>query len=446
MEGKSASPKPRIPHPAEYGQRLNRQTLMKRIAIFGSYNSSCTGDMAILMGLANACRQIYGQNARLEALAAGKLNLETDFEQLGLGLPCKETKVIRPSLVWRAQKYLGRWMGLQDDPAAHLAQFKVRQTLKRADYLLIGGGNLIMDLYPFWPHLLNRVCQIARGLDIPYAFVGVGAGPISHESSRALLRECMQHARSIWFRDQESLAVCQRLLDMPNALVGPDLAFGLSDLCATRNSMGRGTVMAVNVAGVFGPSWPESDPVKYQAYLHSMGNLTKALTQVQNVTELVVYDSNRVADSQASKAFVNELHNAGVNATVTHLQKQMTVRETIDLCSRADLALVTRLHAGLLAHLAGCRLIAVDYQPKVANVMTEHGITNAFIDLNDLIDNRVSVANLPDLLAKSLDRRTVMGTGDVTQTLLSCLKTLDPALNQSGSATRSLPLALPNMY
>ncbi len=408
---------------------------MKRIAIFGSYNSTCTGDTAIFMGLANACRQIHGQNARLEALAAGTLNLETEFTQLGLGPPCNQTRVIKPSLVWRAQKRVGRWIGVQDDPAAQLVTKQVSQSLKRADSLLIGGGNLIMDIYPFWPHVLNRVCRIARSLDVPYAFVGVGAGPISLEISRTLLSECLQHARSIWFRDQHSLAVCQRMLDMPNAVVAPDLAFGLRDFCVPRNLMGRSRVMAVNVAGVFGPSWPEHNPKKYQAYLRAMGNLTKALSQVQNVTKVIVYDSNRTADSQASKAFVNELHNAGIVATVTHIQKQMTVRETIDLCTRADLALVTRLHAGILAHLAGCRLIAVAYQPKVADVMTEHGMTRAFIELNDLIGNRGTIADLPDLIAKSHSHRTLVGSDDVTSSLRSCLETLEPAHTDNGSAT-----------
>src|SRR5690606_26781202 len=75
------------------------------------------------------------------------------------------------------------------------------------------------------------------------------------------------------------------------------------------------------------------------------------------------------------------------NIHYKYVKGQLTVGELIKLCSQADIALVTRLHASLLATIAKCKIIAVAYQPKVNDVLSEAGISKNIIQIDSLISS-----------------------------------------------------------
>ena len=59
--------------------------------------------------------------------------------------------------------------------------------------------------------------------------------------------------------------------------------------------------------------------------------------------------------------------------------------EILDHFSMADIAIVTRLHAAILASIAGCQIMPVAYQPKVADVLIQEEIVRKAISLDELL-------------------------------------------------------------
>jgi polysaccharide pyruvyl transferase WcaK-like protein len=82
--------------------------------------------------------------------------------------------------------------------------------LSRADLLLIGGGQLLMDNRLGFPVKLANLTGLARHRQLPYALVACGVGRQWSPSARYLFGRVLRHAESVSVRDsfsQERLAV-----------------------------------------------------------------------------------------------------------------------------------------------------------------------------------------------------------------------------------------------
>lgn len=353
---------------------------MKKIAIVGSYNGTSIGDTAILLGLLSSIERVYGDSVCVNVLVMSPVNLTNECASLGIGVSVNEiviTEFHRPSnlkeifpLIYK--KVVNK---LFSGPAVKSSTLKV--ALSSVDHLIIGGGNLIMDLFPNHPHFIQVICDFAISQKVKYSFVGVGAGPINTKLGRNIFQNSLQNAEHIFFRDKKSLSLAQDYFSNLKFALMPDLALGID---TTQNSSIDNSVLLINVASVYGQGWLIQNKDKFEDYIQNLVEITKEIIKLNEFDKLILFYSNYPLDTFGGEAYLAELENEDISVEV--INRKLKVSEIISLGRGAKLALVTRLHAGIMAYLGGASIAAVAYQPKVADVLADSGISIRIFDMD----------------------------------------------------------------
>ena len=246
-----------------------------------------------------------------------------------------------------------------------------------------------MDLFPGSADLIERVCSISEKSGVPYCFLGVGAGPIAGESARAIFAKCLAGARSVTVRDQGSLDLCRGLLKCENAVRAPDIAFALQNSRRTNTRRGG---LAVNVAAVGDRTWPKPDEEQYRSYVAGIVRLVRAVIGECKPQRVEFVSTNGIVDDRALDDVRLELNRLRSGDTpVATVASCQSVTDVIEAFSRANLAITTRLHAGILAAVAGCRVLPVAYDRKVGAVLQEERIAPHAIELADICDEEWNI-------------------------------------------------------
>lgn len=81
--------------------------------------------------------------------------------------------------------------------------------MKNVDKVIIGGGNMLMDLSPVWPYILKDITNLAIRNQIPYEILFVGAGPIKHKKSKLIYRDILSNANKVSVRGDKSKRVLE---------------------------------------------------------------------------------------------------------------------------------------------------------------------------------------------------------------------------------------------
>lgn len=351
-----------------------------KIAIFGSYNGTSIGDTALLLGLLHGIAQAVPE-ARLTVLTMGPLDLSRDLALVGLVHPPRLVRAnIHPPAEWPLLRSL--WWRLSrlglplDTPFNHARVCKV---LADQDLLIIGGGNLLMDLFSTGLDLIENITHAAQATVTPYCFAGVGAGPLTQASSAARLALCLASAQHVVVRDTLSQALCTGTLHRADTHCAPDLAFALPS--HESNALYR-DALAINLAAVGAPTWPIRDEKGYQLYLDGMIRLVLQASAQIHPARLEIITTNPAVDRCAAEDLACRL--AGQTPLPVLMPVLRDVTDVLDAFAGAKLAITTRLHAGIMAALAGTPVLPVAYQPKVAAVLAEAGIAPQAIRLVDL--------------------------------------------------------------
>jgi polysaccharide pyruvyl transferase WcaK-like protein len=285
--------------------------------------------------------------------------------------------------------------------------------------LIIGGGNLLMDLFDENVRIIEAVCQAAMKAKVPYAFLGVGAGPIRSLDSQRRLGACLAGAAAVFVRDSESLALCRDILGRTDALKVADPAFAWPGLAAS--TMNDGGTIALNVASIGDRTWPWIDEVMYQAYVRGFVRLVRAAVRQFNAKRLILVATNIRVDCRATEQVAAELERemGEIDVSVA-LVPCADVTDALTAFSRANVAITTRLHAGIIAANSGCRVLPIAYDPKVRAVLKDEGVSANAIDLHALIDVAWSPERYLDCLANS----NPASQPDRTESVISAIETL----------------------
>ncbi len=388
-----------------------------KIAIYGAYNGTSVGDTAILVGLLRAISQVF-PDADVTVLTQGPIDFSRDASLCGLDRPptMVRTNVYRiaewplvQSLWWRLAR-----RGLA--PKIKFNKARCQSILKKQDVLIIGGGNLLMDLYETHVDTLASVIETARSLGLPYCFAGVGAGPITGTSAALKLTNILSEAFEVFVRDTASSTVCLEQLGAPEVKVGPDLAFGMGLHIYRLNPERRG-VLAVNVAAVGASTWPKPDDLVYQKMLNGMVRLLDTAVKRLKPTQIRIVSTNPAVDGVAARDLAQLL------ATILNISIETVdchdVTDALTAFNDADLAITTRLHAGILAALSGCRVLPIAYQPKVSGVLISQGIALDTLTLADLSNTSTefdkAIQEFPSRLAQAPDAQVTAIIADLVK-------------------------------
>jgi len=399
-----------------------------RVGIFGSYNQGSIGDYAILAGIikqflqtdpetqfvvfafdpqtahdlihiSSAVRVVGASpTLRRKPRTAGPRSSvddpgspEDNSGQLsmylrrvlkpGMRLPSPIKTVGRNVLIALALRY---WQRAASD-------------IRSVDLMIIGGGNLVMDLYPRWPIYPLMYAVVARLVGTPVVFYGVGAGPIRTLRGRLYLACACRLARLLTFRDQESLDLVRKKLCVPErkTVLAADPALHLQ---APSKKMEDMTTIGITLVPYFSPDyWPNADPKLYRRYSCAGTTMLRLLSE-RDHTSLSLLATNYPHDMKTAREVARR---AGLlhSPNLLLVDEKLSVADILDAIAACDIIVGTRLHSLVLAVAAGVPFVAISYQPKVASFARRCGMEEYLLDISDFIDHPGKVA---DLVEKSL--------------------------------------------
>ncbi|HEX6707571.1 MAG TPA: polysaccharide pyruvyl transferase family protein [Albitalea sp.] len=353
----------------------------KRIGLLGMYASANLGDTAI-------------QQAVMQALRARR----PDIEFVGL---CTDPEDAARTFGIRARHLSGAG-GLFDggaggapswtadagiDPQSFPAPLHLVASARRIarhmaglDMLLVSGSGQIDD---FWggpweqPFRLLAWSGAARRQGKPVGVFGVGVDQLLTRLGRSFCRRALERAQLRVVRDGGSLDALRSLGLTGPVEVAPDPAFHLTDRGAAGNAS-AGPAFAV-VSPIARQAWPGAEPEEYEAYLAALAAAADAL-QRRSLEVRFVCSQTRMDPPVVERVRQRMRTDAGATREVPVATVDEYMREVRD----ARVVVGSRLHAMILALVAGAPVVAVSYARKVRRQLEDIGLGRQVLDLRGL--------------------------------------------------------------
>jgi polysaccharide pyruvyl transferase CsaB len=227
----------------------------------------------------------------------------------------------------------------------------VLAALGRCRALVLGGGSLLQDSTSFRSLLYYAaLISAARLRGLPVLLWAQGLGPLRRRRSRLLVRLLLPAATAISWRDPESAALAARL--------------------GRRNGCGADAVWAlprqawIGAGGPIVICWRPTPLLRGEAWRPYLQALEQ-LAEQQN-REVLWLPFHREQDRGLPEQLrAQGLMGEGLWRRSRELEAQLPDEATA-LFRRAGLVVAMRLHALILAGLAGAPVAALSYDPKVS--------------------------------------------------------------------------------
>lgn len=401
----------------------------KKIAIFGSYNRASIGDKAILISLldllfsetktelwvhvivldvetidAELSRYPWCQFVTLEPLLSTIVPSSSAINQSGQGRSTIRKRVVSrfPSSVRRLRNTIR---------ALRRRRREIRRDLAVGQQgLIIGGGNLLMDIFPVWPFTLHMVAEQFTKANLPMVLAGVGTLPVRTWYGKRLLFDVIKHSKGIYVRDTMTLEALNRLWNA-DAQCHPDFALSYP-LTDEEQGIGHNQkkTVAVNVGTVYETA---SSQVDWDGQSKQVDLMASVLYEywIENSRNVHywLFDTNYPTDRPGSVALHDKMLKIGIAAdSIIYEDRLLTSREILLQLQGVRFAITTRLHAGLLAARVRTPIIAFAYQDKVRNVLADLGLSNCVLEFSsapETITSKIaSVESAPDAFRLSSEQ------------------------------------------
>ncbi len=226
----------------------------------------------------------------------------------------------------------------------------VLAALGRSDGLVLGGGSLLQDATSFRSLLYYAALVAAARLrGKPVLLWGQGLGPLKRRRSRALVRALLPLVQGLSWRDPGSGQLAAQL--GRRAPVGSDPVWGLEPQ-AWRGPGGPIVVCWRPTPLLAGAAW--------RPYLLALEQLAE-----RHGREVLWLPFHRDQDSGLYGRLLAEGLVGGALARRSRPVQALVPSEAMAVFGGAGLVLAMRLHALILAALAGAPVAALSYDPKV---------------------------------------------------------------------------------
>lgn len=339
----------------------------KSILIYGSYGGGNYGDEVILDTIL--------QN----------LKNECDFSVLVSGDPNEVSRMhdVNAVPLWSAppQKTLiGK--------TTKLIRFSLmlNRNVKMYDAVLIGGGNMIMDLFPKNPWIIFLLCLLSKIHRKKIYFVGCGAGPIYRNTSRILFRTALKMADLVTLRDAGSYRLVRSLCPSDkNIFECADLIFSNNhfnkdNIPIKQQNLGR---IAINIIAYNKPGYyPNADKEKYEDYCSFIANIISYFVSKEDTEQILLFTLHPEDDYvlEDIKKRVDSYQENKVIFSCTYTSFAQLHAALKDY----DLIVSSRLHSLFLSICLNKKVIPLIYQEKVQNFVYENNIDSISIDVQNL--------------------------------------------------------------
>jgi polysaccharide pyruvyl transferase WcaK-like protein len=300
-----------------------------KIVIAGNYGAGNLGDELILEGLLETLNDIVPK-AKITVLTARPQFTKKRFSKYDIKTRYKVPAGIRSLL-------------------KNLLNGQLKKTLraiKKSDYFILGGGGLFDETTKKAIWIWGTQARAAYHYKKPVIMYGQSISNLKSNWAKKRIKKYFRKAELIAVRDLESKQDLKRLIRGKKIISMPDLIFKIRKLQVASQSQGQKTLIAL-----------------------------RALT-------------NQKAEEEIQKFIKNNEQN------LTHIQFQKTKENVSVYTSNLDKILnkyhnskaiiATRLHAILMAVCTGTPFIAINYNPKVQNILDALNLAEYMINPEEI--------------------------------------------------------------
>ena len=236
----------------------------------------------------------------------------------------------------------------------------------RVDAVVFGGGSLLQDSTSFRSLIYYLVLIAAarlRGRSV--LLWGQGLGPLHRPISRWLVRVLLPLCSSASWRDPSSFALARRWAPKVPMELGPDPVWSMP----TQPWFGGGAIVL---------SWRPTPLLDHQGWRRLLDAVSSLADQLDARVCWMAFhqhqDAPLMAQLEQQGLLLGRLRERSTTVVPTELGM------VFDLVKTARLVLPMRLHALVLARLAGCPMAALSYDPKVEAAAAMSGIAWSRLD------------------------------------------------------------------
>lgn len=250
-------------------------------------------------------------------------------------------------------------------------RFALVRAIARSGGVLIGGGGLLDDRRALFYRPFTRAAAVARILRVPYAFVGIGVGPIRSDRTARNYRCAVRGARRTLVRDQES---AERLIEIGCAAADIEVV-GDPVTWRTIRSSGRWTYeWAVNLREWKPSSVDEGFMFDAERVTE---NIARRLAEVVDENDRVVLVSMSELEGDDDRVALERLRIAAGHPEWPIVSGLDVATRTLE-DSRNVLSM--RLHGCLVAARSGARVLGLAYEPKVVQQARRVGFVSLSVE------------------------------------------------------------------
>ncbi|RBP37824.1 polysaccharide pyruvyl transferase family protein [Garciella nitratireducens] len=315
-----------------------------KIGIVGNYGHNNNGDEAILQGILNQIKDI-NEHYDIVIFSDNVSDTIKRYHLKSYRLTYKRNNIFSSILY---------------------TVVRVFKNIKEIDVLIIGGGQLLMDLFKRPPMLYCMYSILAKLAGKPVIYYCVGVGPISSIKGKFLIGLGLKNAMYISVRDIQSKRILNEKYKLGDkVIVASDPAFFLNPK-NTMKKLQRNKIIGFTTLPYFNKVyWPKEDQEKYNRYIEILRQTIEKLiedTDYNIILFSTVYPADVISSTDLYKKITDK-------SRVTNITENLNPYELLETINKCDLIVGTRLHSLILSVVCEKPIIGINYQSKVKNFM-----------------------------------------------------------------------------
>jgi polysaccharide pyruvyl transferase WcaK-like protein len=373
---------------------------LRRVALFGPYVSRNLGDTATQMAVIQNLRE------RRPELSILGISPEPSDTLRTLGIATFPISGLGPSAgdLLPFEEYAPvTWTTSLRRPYSPVVICRIARFVRTLDLLIVSGGGQLDDFWGGpWGHPWSMLLwtALAKSFGVPVVYLAVGLDGLNAKLSQRFSLLALRMATRRLFRDTYSYDQLRALGLVKPSSVCPDLAFSLAIDLPKRQDKTPPLQRFAVISPISRETWSHQETDIHVSYMDALTEVGRELALQGCILRIVC--SQTAMDIDDAQVLANRLRSAGVsNVQVEDAPK---VVDFIELVRGAELVVASRLHAVILALLAGCPVLALAHLPKVKSVMCAIGLGGYCLPLQE-----VKIASLCELARQALECNQELG-------------------------------------
>ncbi len=273
------------------------------------------------------------------------------------------------------------------------------------DKIIIGGGNMLMDISPAWPLILRDIANLAHRKKIPYDIVFVGAGPIIYEKSKFIYSKVLSQANLVSVRGKKSKTVledlnsCLKILETIDPVFSLDIDFYSTRISQIKNRLEYKQRLNIGICVISEVCFKSH--LDFETYLNFIKTTLVKLSSKFNV---ILFSTEAIDYAVIGKleTYLNG-NDIKIPATIEYVSSEDEVKA---LYTKLDYLIGGRMHALIFAQKCLLPYMGVIWQDKIVEFSEITNSRNFVYTVEELFN--LDVEKLIHQSSISMDRISQM--------------------------------------